>query len=131
MEGEHGVRWDELCQTTGRLSARSLREALPRAGARGADLGGRRPPGSLQAFAVREALSAAQRGHDTVVVDLPRSRDPVLDEVVSRCDRVLVVVLPTVARAWPRRCACVGLSRPGRLRVVVRGPASTSATSPG
>ncbi len=26
-----GVRWDALCQTTGRLSARSLREALPAA----------------------------------------------------------------------------------------------------
>ena len=70
---------------------------------------------------MREALSAAQRGHDTVVLDLPRLRDAVVDEVVARCDRVLVVVAPTVAgvasaaRVWPA-------SRTARaLRLVVRG----------
>jgi len=30
LEDREGVRWDGLCETTGRLSARSLREALPR-----------------------------------------------------------------------------------------------------
>ena len=93
-----GVRWDALGHTTGRLSARALRESLPRrdgvaaltwyAGSR---------PRPLQAFAVREALSAARRGHDTVVVDLPRVPDPVTEEVAARCDQVVVVVVTTVA----------------------------------
>ena len=32
LEDHDGFRWDALCQTTGRLSARALREALPRRG---------------------------------------------------------------------------------------------------
>lgn len=97
VERNDGFRWDALCQTTGRLSARALREALPRRG----DLGvlswyvdGRVQ--SLQAFAVREALSAARRGHATVVVDLPRSPDPLIDEIAARCDEVLVATVASV-----------------------------------
>ena len=41
----HGVRWDGLCQTTGRLSARSLREALPRREGLGALTWHAGPPG--------------------------------------------------------------------------------------
>ena len=32
LEATDGIRWDSMLQTTGRLSSRSLREALPRAG---------------------------------------------------------------------------------------------------
>jgi MinD superfamily P-loop ATPase len=46
---------------------------------------------------VREVLSAAQRGNDVVVLDLPRAVDDVTAEVVTRCDQVLVVTDPTVA----------------------------------
>ena len=71
MEGRTGVRWDELCRTTGRLGAVSLREGVPRKATLGVltCYAGRQPP--LPAFAVREVVAAAQRGHDTVVVDLP------------------------------------------------------------
>ena len=75
LEAREGVRWDELGQPTGRLSARSLRQALPRSAGLGVLTWNAGPHGTLQAFAVREALSAAQRGHDTVVLDLPRCRD--------------------------------------------------------
>ncbi|NHA00850.1 hypothetical protein G5V59_15465 [Nocardioides sp. W3-2-3] len=81
VERRDGFRWDALCQTTGRLSARALREALPRSGALGVlswYVDGRVP--TLQAFAAREALSAARRGHAVVVVDLPRSPDALVDE---------------------------------------------------
>ena len=97
LERTDGFRWDALCQTTGRLSARALRDALPRAGALGVlswyvGAGAQ----TLQAFAVREALSAARRGHETVVVDLPRTPDRLVDEVAARCDRLLVVTVGTV-----------------------------------
>src|SRR3954449_354862 len=117
-----GVRWDALGHTTGRLSARALRESLPshqqvaaltwQAGAH---------PRPLQAFAVREALSAARRGHDTVVVDLPRGPDPLVDEVVSRCDRVLVTVHATVAGVAAAVRTCGRFPDPGSLGLVVRG----------
>ncbi|GAB2992117.1 septum site-determining protein Ssd [Nocardioides montaniterrae] len=92
METAEGFRWDALCSTTGRISARALREALPRRGRLGVlswyvDAS----PQTLQAFAVREALSAARRGHRVVVVDLPRSPDKLIDEVAARCDRLLVM----------------------------------------
>lgn len=121
IEREAGVRWGELTRTTGRLSARSLREALPHAGSLGVLTWADGAVGSLQAFAVREAISAAARGHDTVVLDLPRARDPLLDEVVARCDRVLLLVLPTVAGVTSAARVCRGFPDPGRLRLVVRG----------
>ena len=56
LETRDGIRWDALCQTTGRLSARSLREALPRGRAAGrADLARRR---ARQPAGVRRARGA-------------------------------------------------------------------------
>jgi secretion/DNA translocation related CpaE-like protein len=121
LEARDGVRWDELGQTTGRLSARSLRQALPRSADLGVLTWNAGPHGTLQAFAVREALSAAQRGHDTVVLDLPRHRDALLEEVVARCDKVLVVTAPTVAGVASAARVCAGFSHPGLLGLVVRG----------
>ncbi len=121
LEQRDGVRWDALCQTTGRLSARSLRDALPRRDGLAA-LGWR--PGtltSLPAFAVREALSAAQRGHDTVVVDLPRAHDPVVEELQARCDLLLVVVVPTVVGLAAAARVCARLPDRAAARLVVRG----------
>lgn len=121
LESRDGARWDVLCQTTGRLSSRSLREALPRRGDLGVLTWYAGHAASLQAFAVREALSAAQRGHDLVVLDLPRTADPLVDEVATRCDRVLVVVTPTVAGIASAGRLCARLADPTRVRLVVRG----------
>lgn len=128
MERTEGFRWDALCRTTGRLSARALREALPRRDRLGVlswYVDGRAQ--TLQAFAVREALSAARRGHRTVLVDLPRTPDRLIDEVASRCDRLLVVTMASV----------VGVAAAARVRarfadhpevdVVVRGEELTAS----
>lgn len=96
LEKATGVRWDALVQATGRLSARSLREAVPgRDGLSVLTWPVHRSPG-LPAFAVREALSAGARGFKSVVVDLPRHPDPVTDEVLPRCDHVILVTTTTV-----------------------------------
>ncbi|GAA4815711.1 septum site determining protein [Nocardioides caeni] len=126
VERRDGFRWDALCQTTGRLSARALRDALPRSGQLGVlswYVDGRVQ--SLQAFAAREALSAARRGHAVVVLDLPRTRDPLLDELAARCDDLLVATVASV----------VGVAGAARMRarfvdhpsagLVVRGEAFT------
>jgi len=102
LERVDGIRWDALMQATGRLSARSLREALPRRGALAVLSWPADRAASLQAFAMREVLSAARRGFATVVVDVPRHPDPVGDEILARCDHVLLVstlTVPAVAAA--------------------------------
>ena len=121
MERLTGVRWDELCRTTGRLGAMALREGVPRRGPLGVLTFYARKQPPLPAFAVREVLSAAQRGHDTVVVDLPRVRDAVLDEVLVRCDRVLVVTRPTLSALASTERVVSGLPDPSRAALVVRG----------
>ncbi len=98
LESAAGVRWGDLATSSGRLGARALREAVPRAGAGPGVLtwssGGVREP---EAAVVREAVAAAQRGHDLVVLDLARHGRSLLDELVARCDRLLVVVPATLA----------------------------------
>lgn len=121
LERAPGVRWDELCRTTGRLSARALREALPASGGLGALTWSTGRHDSLPAFAVREALSAARRGHDTVVVDLPRGHDPLVAEVVARCDRLVVVTVPTVAGVAAAGRVTGAYADRSRLGLVLRG----------
>jgi secretion/DNA translocation related CpaE-like protein len=96
LEKASGVRWDSLVQATGRLSARSLRDAVPgRDGLSVLTWPVHRAP-DLPAFAVREALSAGTRGFAAVIVDLPRHPDPISDEVLPRCDHVILVSTTTV-----------------------------------
>jgi secretion/DNA translocation related CpaE-like protein len=137
LEDAAGVRWDSLGATSGRLSGRSLREAVPRREGLGV-LGWPGSPCSLDAGAVREALSAARRGHDTVVVDLPRSGDLVA-ETAARCAVLVMVVVPTVSGvaaagrrigALPDREQVVLVVRgrgadPGRVSALVGAPVLT------
>ncbi|KRF37294.1 septum site-determining protein Ssd [Nocardioides sp. Soil805] len=98
LESVAGVRWGDLASGSGRLGARSLREAVPRAAAGPGVLTW--APGAVvepEAGVVREAVAAAQRGHDLVVLDLARHGRSLLDELVARCDRLLVVVPATLA----------------------------------
>jgi secretion/DNA translocation related CpaE-like protein len=121
LDGRDGSRWEALCQTTGRLSARALREALPQRDGLRALSWRAGSTATLQAFAVREALSAGRRGHDTVVVDLPRAADALVDEVLARCDAVVLVVVPSVpgvASATRLAARLSGVATPG---VVLRG----------
>jgi secretion/DNA translocation related CpaE-like protein len=124
VEHVDGIRWDALLRATGRLSARSLREALPRRDRLSvlswpAD----RTP-SLQAFAMREALSAGRRGFATVVVDVPRHPDPVLDEVLARCDQVLLVSTLTVPAVAAAARLAARLPSGSRSGLVLRGGAA-------
>lgn len=121
LDRHDGFRWDALCQTTGRLSARALREALPRRDRLGVLTWYAGSTATLQAFAVREALSAARRGHETVVVDLPRTPDPLVDEVASRCDVLLVATVATVAGVASAARVCARHDAHRGLALVLRG----------
>ncbi|RNL62186.1 septum site determining protein [Nocardioides marmoriginsengisoli] len=115
-----GVRWDALAQSTGRLSARSLREALPRRGGLSVLAWPVDRSFAVSATVTREVLSAGRRGYPVVVVDLPRQPDPVAEEVLRHCDLVLLVCTTTApaAAAATRVAARVPTSRSW---VVLRG----------
>jgi secretion/DNA translocation related CpaE-like protein len=115
-----GVRWEGLVQTVGRVSARSLREALPKRQRVGVLTFGAAPTNPPPVFAVRQALDAARRGHDVVVADLPRRVDALVDEVAPRCDVLALVVRPTVVGVASAQRVCARLP-PGSLGLVVRG----------
>ena len=121
LDGSGGVRWDALTSSRGRLGSRSLREALPDKDGLAVLTLDVAVPADLDATVVREVLSATQRGNDLVVVDLPRTLDDVTLEVVSRCDRVLVVVDPTIGGVASAAKVLAGL-RPvtERVGLVVR-----------
>jgi secretion/DNA translocation related CpaE-like protein len=119
-----GIRWEALGHTTGRLSARALRESLPRRdGVAALSWHPGAQPRALQPFAARETLSAARRGHDTVVIDLPRAPDPLGDELAARCDQVLVTVVTTVAGVTAAMRILGRFPDTGMVGLVVRGPA--------
>ena len=115
-----GVRWHELEQPTGRLAATSLRDAVPRRDGLGVLTWYPGPQGTLQAFALREVLSAGLRGHPLVVVYLPRRGDPLTVEVASRCDLVVLLTRPSVVGVASAARVLAGLGG-ARAGVVVRG----------
>jgi secretion/DNA translocation related CpaE-like protein len=121
LDATDGVRWSDLESTTGRLGARALREALPaREGLAALSWpAGRSSP--LLPGVLRECLSAARRGHDLVVVDLPRGTDPLVVDVASRCDLVVLVVAPTVCGAASTTSTAARFEKHGRWGLVVRG----------
>ena len=120
LDGAFGIRWDSLAHSTGRLSARSLREALPRRG----DLSVLAWPVDrsfeLNDGVMREVLSAGRRGYPVVVVDLPRQPDQVSEEVLRQCDLVLLVSTTTMQSAAAAARVAAGLPA-SRTRVVLRG----------
>jgi secretion/DNA translocation related CpaE-like protein len=121
LEGVDGVRWDALVSSRGRLGSRSLRSALPDRTGLAVLTWGAGTPVDLDAAVVREVLSAAQRGNDVVVIDLPRAVDDVTAEVITRCDLLLVVVeasVPGVASAGKVAARLRPLN--DRLALVVR-----------
>ena len=122
-EASQGVRWPDLRATRGRLPASALTDALPRI----ADLSvlswDRDDAAVVPVEAVQAVVDAGRRGHDLVVVDLPRTVDDAARTVLGQATLALLVVPAEVraAAAASRVAAAVGLLCPD-LRLVVRGP---------
>lgn len=116
-EDVDGIRWDALPAAGGRLGSRSLRAALPsRSGLSLLTFGADPAPGGLDEVSVREVVSAAQRAGDLVLLDLPRTAaapppgpDPA-GAGLARCDRLLVVVVGTVAGVASAARVAAGLA---------------------
>jgi secretion/DNA translocation related CpaE-like protein len=92
LDDRHGVTWADLADSQGRLGARALRESLPAAAGVGVLGWPDVPTLPLEPMLVREVLAAGRRGHDWVVLDLPRSGEGWVTGLVSRCDHVVLLV---------------------------------------
>ena len=97
LDGSEGVRWDSLVGTRGRLGSRSLRQAMPdKDGLAVLTLGHRRAGRARRSVGARGAVGGPARQRPRGRSTCPRALDDVTVEVVTRCDRVLVVVAPTI-----------------------------------
>lgn len=123
-EDAGGLRWPDLLQTRGRVSGRSLVDALPRVGDVRVLSWDRGDSLTVPAGAMEALLPAAQRGADLVVVDLPRRFDEAARVSLQRATVVLVVVPAEVrATAAAARVTAAVAVQCDDVRVVVRGPA--------
>ncbi|AHH93701.1 hypothetical protein GCM10010174_23900 [Kutzneria viridogrisea] len=126
-ESAAGLRWPELALGGGRVSASSLRAALPgqdRGQGRLTVLSCDRDNGELNPQAVATVLTSARRGGELVVCDLPRHRSEPAEVVLDHADlAVLVVPAEVRACAAARRVAGQLFGEATQAQVVVRGPA--------
>jgi secretion/DNA translocation related CpaE-like protein len=125
-EDAAGLRWPDLAGTSGRLSAPALRQALPQLDSLSVLSWGRSELTDVPPSSMRAVVQAGQRGHQVVVVDLPRCLGPAAEEVLLRVHQVLVV-LPAHVRAVAAAHRVVARldDLTSRLGVVVRGPGPT------
>ncbi|HEY8457707.1 MAG TPA: septum site-determining protein Ssd [Actinopolymorphaceae bacterium] len=123
-EDSEGMRWPQLAGAEGRMSSSALQSALPSTVERLSVLSWDHGDlFSVPPSAMRTVLSAARRGRDLVVVDLPRHVDDTTKEALSQCRSVLLVVPAEVrAVASGARIADLVSRYAYDVRVVVRGP---------
>lgn len=123
-EAEEGLRWADVAVTRGQVSADALRSALPRASGVSVLSWDRSPPVSAAPNVVHSLVTAARRGSDLVVVDLPRRLDGVASEALSACDMVLLLCPADVrAAAGAGQLLAALRSLCADIRLVVRpGP---------
>lgn len=129
IEGEPGARWPDLAESRGVVAAEVLGDALPRV--EGLAVlswrAGLTPP--LPVEAMDAVLSAAVRGSDLVVIDLPRVPDSAATRAAMRCDH-LVLVAPASVRAVAAGAAAVARwsDTSAELGVAVRHPGPADLT---
>jgi secretion/DNA translocation related CpaE-like protein len=104
---EPGLRWHDLALTQGRLPSGSLAEALPRADGLALLTAAPGRPAEPSSAALGTVLPALARGHDLVLVDLPRRLDDPARAALRRCRTTLLVV-----PADPRSVAGAALLAP-------------------
>ncbi|WP_020577099.1 septum site-determining protein Ssd [Actinopolymorpha alba] len=123
-EDSAGMRWPDLVATEGRVSSGALRSALPLVEGLVVLSWDRGDLLTIPRPAMRTVLSAARRGGDLVVVDLPRHTTEAAEEALSQCTTALLVVPAEVrAVAAASRVARTLTTVAPDVRLVVRGPA--------
>lgn len=95
-EGVDATRWEDLADTRGRLSASSLRQALPTWAGVSLLSWGRAGAGRVDADPLASVLDAGERGFDLMVLDVPRWLDPATELALSRAHRTALVTSASV-----------------------------------
>ncbi|ASU77194.1 septum formation initiator [Actinopolyspora erythraea] len=129
-EHASGLRWPELSVGSGRFTVAALREALPSRRLGSGEIATlscarEKAQHGMTSESVRAVLDAARRAGQTVVCDLPRTRDETTLAVLRRAD-LTVMVVPAEIRACAAATGVLnnlGDAVPGPVRAVVRGPA--------
>jgi secretion/DNA translocation related CpaE-like protein len=123
LERAEGLRWPDLAGTVGRVSAPSLRSALPAVKELAVMSWDRGQELTIRPDIMREVLAAGQRGNNVVVIDLPRRLDPATEEALAVATTTILVVpaeVRAIAAAARVKSLLAPLSRD--LRIVVRAP---------
>jgi len=122
-EAVTGLRWPDLAVTSGRISGRSLRAALPRLSALSMLSWDRGDLLTIPAASMRSVVAAGQRSHDLVIIDVPRRLDPAAEEALMR-STMTVLVVPAEIRAIAAASRVLAQLRPltSQVSLVVRGP---------
>jgi secretion/DNA translocation related CpaE-like protein len=123
LERAEGLRWPDLAGTMGRVSAPSLRSALPSVNELALMSWDRGHELTIRADIMREVIAAGQRGNDLVVVDMPRRLDPATQVALTAATTTILVV-PAEVRAIAAATRVKTLIAPlcRDLRIVVRAP---------
>ena len=125
LGAEHtpGLRWPALAATRGRPAADELRGALPQVEGFSLLSWDRGDPVDLTREAAGAVLAAGCRGHDLVVLDIPRAPDPAGRRLLAAAGTALLVVPADVgsAAAASRVAGRLATVVPD-VRVVVRTP---------
>jgi secretion/DNA translocation related CpaE-like protein len=126
LEHAEGLRWPDLAGTVGRVSAPSLRSALPAVKELALMSWDRGHELTIRADIMREVIAAGQRGNDVVVIDLPRHLDPAVQEALTAASTTILAV-PAEVRAIAAATRVKTLMAPlcRDLRIVVRAPGVT------
>jgi secretion/DNA translocation related CpaE-like protein len=118
-----GLRWPDFADTRGRLASAALRDALPERHGLTVLSWGRGHVVTIPPPAVRAVVSAARRGGDAVVLDMPRRLDAATEEALELCTCTLLVVPAEVRAVAAAARVALGLTAvTADVRVVVRGP---------
>jgi secretion/DNA translocation related CpaE-like protein len=118
-----GLRWPDFADTRGRLASAALRDALPERHGLTVLSWGRGHVVTIPPPAVRAVVSAARRGGDAVVLDMPRRLDAATEEALELCTCTLLVVPAEVRAVAAAARVALGLTAvTADVRVVVRRP---------
>ncbi|MGF6888507.1 secretion/DNA translocation related CpaE-like protein [Nocardia sp. GAS34] len=129
VESVAGLRWPDLVIEDGRVSASTLRDALPSAAPGLCVLASGRPtadaaPEEIGPGAVRAVLEAGRAGANLVVCDVSRERGPHADQMLDDADLVVLVASARLHSIAAARAAAARIrSRNPNQGLIVRGPA--------
>jgi len=128
-EGVEGPRWADFVAASPPASGEALAAALPRCGEVTVLSWSRDGTADIPSTVVSSMLSAARRGADVVVVDLPRCFDEAARAALGVADAA-IVVCPAEFRAAVAAERVVGTAQllVEDVRLVVRGPSPTGLT---